>query len=111
MTGVGKILDGSGNPVRFWLNPKCDMPVGKKTGFLVSYWVVKEARDSTLANLERDTLGIRLSSSGLRCGEACEPVVIYIPVMVNSKAIKAGDELLKRSASASATPSKAARTA
>ena len=116
---VDNILDGSGVPIRFWLNQKFELPVSKKQpGFLVSYWVTQAASDSSLANLEHSTLSIRTRAGGTKIagiGEMSTYSDTYIPIMVNSFAIKAGDELLKpslnlkRPSEGASSSSKAAR--
>ena len=93
------IRDGSGNIIRFWLNPKFDMPVDKaQPGFLAPYWVAKAAPDSSLANLAPSALRVRANVSGQALaglGAASTYTDVLIPVLVNDAPLKVGDELMQ----------------
>jgi hypothetical protein len=125
-------MSASDKDLKCWPTPKLDAPTSGEQGgkqvkaqFVVPFWAVESAPDSSIANMSMGSLSTKRSVVTFKLGESDDPVsegtavVQSIPVLYNSKPVKSGATLLsvpnleslKRSLSSESAPSASSRPA
>ena len=90
---LGVIKDGPAGPIHAIATNTFNIGDKKGEAFIVPFWTVKRVADSAAENMKYETkdVDVRISMHG---STSVEKHVVKIPVLVNSKPLAVGDELV-----------------